>query len=97
MVTESVTVPIVTQEDLYKTLAVGTTKRHTARTDRNDRSSRGHTIFVLHFEQRNPDGSLVKGKLNIVDLAGSENVGKSDQSALTKCEGTQINLSLSHL
>jgi len=88
VITDCITVPIVTQEDMYKTLAIGTKKRHTAKTDQNQRSSRGHTIFVLNYLQTNPDDSTVKGRLNIVDLAGAEQVGKSQTvTKATKAEG----------
>jgi hypothetical protein len=72
VITGAVEEPIVTQEDLYRLLAIGLKNRHTSKTAKNDRSSRGHTIFALNYLQTNPDDSTVKGRLNVVDLAGSE-------------------------
>ena len=63
----------------------------------NSRSSRSHTIFVISYSQQTPDGRKQTGKLNIIDLAGSEKVGASDNSAENKAEGTKINMSLSQL
>lgn len=89
--------PIFTQEDLYKALRLGNNRRHVAATEMNERSSRSHSIFVISYEQTTPDGRKMSGKLNIVDLAGSEKVGRSENEANTKKEGNLINQSLSQL
>jgi len=97
VVINSVKKEIFTQEDLYKALALGNKRRHVASTQVNSRSSRSHTIFVISYQQQTPDGRKQTGKLNIIDLAGSEKVGASDNTSEAKAEGTKINMSLSQL
>jgi len=46
-------------------------------TNLNERSSRSHTIFVIEYTQKNPDGSVKQAQLNFVDLAGSERISKT--------------------
>ena len=44
----------------------------------NKQSSRSHSVFILHVEQKNmTDFSSKKGKMYLVDLAGSERINKS--------------------
>ena len=83
--------------DLYNAIGIGQRKRHVKATEKNDRSSRGHTILVINYHRKNEDKSEIKGKLNIVDLAGSERVGRSDNDAAAKAQGIMINKSLSTL
>ena len=66
----------------------------------NDFSSRSHTMFTIHIETQSKDSqqSIIKAKLNLCDLAGSEKIQND-----IKCEGDHfkelknINLSLSTL
>ena len=76
--------PIEDLTDLYTAIGVGQRKRHVKATEKNDRSSRGHTILVINYHRMNPDKSEVKGKLNIVDLAGSERVGRGNNDATAR-------------
>jgi hypothetical protein len=71
--------------------------RVTSPTAINDTSSRSHAIFTLHIVQTLENGTELSSKLNIVDLAGSENVGKSKASGIKLLEAQQINKSLSSL
>jgi len=50
--------------------------RHTASTNMNDVSSRSHAVFLITVEQMKTDRNkqIKVGKLNMVDLAGSESV-----------------------
>lgn len=79
-----------------------------ASTNMNDTSSRAHTIygFEFHIAKRGlVDGSdtftdleITKGKLRIIDLAGSEKFGATEgKGALRAQEGIQINKALSTL
>jgi Kinesin motor domain len=61
-------------------------------------SSRSHVIFRINFEVRdakNP-GKILQSVLNLIDLAGSENIGRSktEKDLKTKTEGVNINKSL---
>ena len=63
--------------DCFILLKRGERNRITRQTKSNINSSRSHTIFQLLIEsdQANQDGMLIRGKLNLCDLAGSEKIG----------------------
>ncbi|XP_046642595.1 kinesin-like protein KIF11 [Daphnia pulicaria] len=66
--------------EVYSILAKGSLKRQKAATLMNAHSSRSHTIFsiTVHIKENNDGEELMKiGKLNLVDLVGSENIGRS--------------------
>lgn len=81
---------------LKRTLA----RRSVKATNVNNRSSRSHLLFTIHF-----NGSLVKdanvstrsGGLRIVDLAGTESLDKSGSQGALLTEAQHINTSLSTL
>jgi len=58
----------------------GEKNRFTRQTKGNIHSSRSHTIFQLLIESNEPDhnGKILRGKLNLCDLAGSEKIGKEE-------------------
>ncbi|CAN1775497.1 Kinesin-like protein KIN-5B [Linum perenne] len=72
---------VYSANDIYSLLERGASKRRTADTLLNKRSSRSHSIFsiTVHIKEANiGDEELIKcGKLNLVDLAGSENISRS--------------------
>eukprot|EP00729_Bicosta_minor_P003033 gene3033-15424_t len=74
--------------------------RATSSTKMNDQSSRSHCLLVVYVTGTNlSTGVQSTGKLNLIDLAGSERVGKSgalDDAKRLK-EATNINKSLSSL
>lgn len=57
-------------------------KRHFARTNFNETSSRSHTVFGTNLEctQTYADGSVIvrRGELKLVDLAGNERATASE-------------------
>lgn len=94
------TVNISNEEEAINQLFIGDTNRSIAETPMNQASTRGHCIFTIYIEARQPGNALIKrSKLHLVDLAGSERIGKSGvswDSQIAK-EGVYINLSLHHL
>ena len=75
-------------------------------TNRNQQSSRSHTIFKIVCESRlreeflsstNDSGGVLVGQLSLVDLAGSESVRYTGAKGETLEEAKKINLSLSVL
>merc|ERR1719359_1876376 len=67
-------------------------------TDMNEESSRSHSIVQVKTVVRNKhDKREYFGKINLIDLAGSENVGKSGVSGDGLREAQNINKSLSAL
>jgi kinesin family protein C2/C3 len=66
--------------------------------DMNEHSSRSHSILTLTVRgENNKDGSTTCGKLHLIDLAGSERVGKTDATGDRLKEAQNINRSLSAL
>ncbi|CAD7931825.1 unnamed protein product [Amoebophrya sp. A120] len=77
--------------DADKNRAVGTT-------DMNEYSSRSHQIVTIKADNESLEtGSQYFGKIHLIDLAGSENVGKSGATGQTLKEAQNINKSLSAL
>ena len=75
-------------------------KRARAFTLFNSQSSRSHLIFPVHLEQNNisANGKLhLTSKIDMVDLAGSENLDQLLTTDPRHEEGVQINSSLTHL
>lgn len=70
---------------MLKTMDSGSMNRKVAFTGMNQRSSRSHSLFIIHVNQKNlKKDSSKQSKLYFVDLAGSEKVGK------TGCQGQQL-------
>ncbi|CCD14107.1 unnamed protein product, partial [Trypanosoma congolense IL3000] len=89
--------------DVYYLMERGTSIRATEMTRINELSSRSHAIFTLVVEtvERDPVNGSVSlcrtGKLNIVDLAGSEKVHQSGARGQRLEETRNINRSLHEL
>lgn len=70
-------------------------KRHFARTNFNETSSRSHTVFGTNMEctQTYSDGATIvkRGELKLVDLAGNERA-----SANEGVEGARVRIYTSH-
>jgi len=89
---------VQSKDEIYDILKRGSLKRQTATTLINACSSRSHTIFniTVCIKESSIDGAeLIKtGKLNMVDLAGSENIGRSGAQDKRAREAGNINQSL---
>lgn len=76
----------------------GSQNRKIAFTGMNERSSRSHSLFIVHISQKDlKKGSSKQAKLYFVDLAGSEKVGKTGVKGQQLEEAKNINKSLSSL
>lgn len=85
-------------EDMLKAMKIGNHNRTTAATNMNERSSRSHAIFQICIEMASVEKKTVKiGKLNLIDLAGSERQSKSGAVGDRLKEASKINKSLSAL
>lgn len=77
---------------------MGIRERQTAATNLNRHSSRSHTIFTIQVCTReltaNDEEIIRTGKLNLIDLAGSENINRSGATEMRAREAGTINKSL---
>ncbi|RLN93317.1 hypothetical protein BBJ28_00002117 [Nothophytophthora sp. Chile5] len=79
-------------------LARGNTQRATGSTLMNAESSRSHSVLTLTFVKKHlANGTKIKGRMVIVDLAGSEKTQKTAATGIRMEEAKYINRSLSAL
>lgn len=79
-------------------MKIGNKNRTTGATNMNERSSRSHAIFQIVIEMAETDKKGVKvGKLNLIDLAGSERQSKTGSTGDRLREAAKINKALSAL
>jgi len=72
--------------------------RSVCSTAMNQESSRSHLILTVMSEGENKmTGECFSGKLNLIDLAGSERINKSEVEGIALKEAQNINKSLSYL
>lgn len=84
--------------DMLKAMRIGNQNRTTAVTNMNEHSSRSHAIFQIHIEMAETEKKSVKvGKLNLIDLAGSERQSKTGAVGDRLKEASKINKALSTL
>ncbi|KAI5607647.1 kinesin-like protein kif7 isoform X1, partial [Silurus asotus] len=88
-------------DEVLSLLESGNTARHTGATQMNPHSSRSHTIFTMHMEQRrggsraaSRDSQILSSKFHFVDLAGSERILKTGNTGERLKESIQINSGL---
>ncbi|XP_043474477.1 kinesin-like protein KIF12 isoform X2 [Leptopilina heterotoma] len=85
-------------DDLLAVLEEGMRNRAVGSHNMNDHSSRSHTILTVHItsEQQMENGVFItrQGKINFVDLAGSEMTKKTHSEGKTLEEANNINKSL---
>ncbi|CAD7087996.1 unnamed protein product [Hermetia illucens] len=85
-------------EDMITVMNQGNKNRTVGFTNMNEHSSRSHAIFMIKIEMCETDSNTVKvGKLNLIDLAGSERQSKTGATAERLKEASKINLALSSL
>lgn len=85
-------------EDMLRVMTSGNKNRTVGFTNMNDHSSRSHAIFQICIEMINVEsGTLRVGKLNLIDLAGSERQSKTGAKADRLKEASKINKALSSL
>nr|XP_039251487.1 kinesin-like protein KIFC3 [Styela clava] len=85
-------------DDVNALFKLGHTNRKTASTNMNEHSSRSHAVLMVYVEGTNETTAVRSfGKLNLIDLAGSERVSKSGASGDRLKEAQNINKSLSAL
>ena len=63
----------------------------------NERSSRSHSVVTVYVKREREGRPASHSKLNLIDLAGSERVGKTHASGERLREAQHINKSLSAL
>lgn len=85
---------VYSPQEILSIIKEGATQRVTASTSLNAVSSRSHAVLTLIISQKLADNSEIISKLHLIDLAGSENVGKSEAQGVTLIEAQMINKSL---
>ncbi|KAI8334317.1 P-loop containing nucleoside triphosphate hydrolase protein [Chlamydoabsidia padenii] len=85
--------PIDTYSDFKRLFSAANKNRSTASTNLNAVSSRSHAILTLNVETSRV-GQTVVGKINLIDLAGSEDNRKSGNGKVRIAESAAINKSL---
>ncbi|KAK7793516.1 hypothetical protein R5R35_009502 [Gryllus longicercus] len=87
-------------KEIEHVMYVGNQNRSIGATNMNDHSSRSHAIFMITIEMSDTDSfkKIIRvGKLNLIDLAGSERQSKTGATGERLKEASKINLSLSAL
>lgn len=91
-------IEVLNTETVYSTMGRGTTNRAVGSHSMNLHSSRSH--LIVSMKARGVDkhnGVTSKGKLHLIDLAGSERISKTDAIGEQLKEAQAINNSLSAL
>lgn len=85
-------------DEMVNVMNQGNKNRTIGKTNMNEHSSRSHAIFMIKIEMCDLETNRVKvGKLNLIDLAGSERQSKTGATAERLKEASKINRALSSL
>lgn len=89
-------VPVKSMSEFHEALSCGVERRKVAHTGLNDVSSRSHGVLVISVSTPCGDGSgtVVSGKLNLIDLAGNEDNRRTFNEGVRLQESAKINQSL---
>ncbi|CCH42814.1 Kinesin-like protein [Wickerhamomyces ciferrii] len=98
IVTDLTSIELKTPEMVKEVLNKALKNRSIASTKANERSSRSHSVFTINIKGFNKEtNEHIEGKLNLIDLAGSERLSHSQASGDRLKETQAINKSLSCL
>ncbi|KAG5022523.1 hypothetical protein JHK82_018432 [Glycine max] len=89
-------VSINTMSEFQDVFSCGVQRRKVAHTGLNDVSSRSHGVLVISVSTPSADGTgtVVCGKLNLIDLAGNEDNRRTCNEGIRLQESAKINQSL---
>ncbi|KAK9837800.1 hypothetical protein WJX74_005282 [Apatococcus lobatus] len=97
-VPDAIQVEVTCTEDVLSVMDLGQSNRAVAETKMNERSSRSHSVLTIIVDgHSHVTGGRTHGCLHLIDLAGSERVGKSEATGDRLEEAKHINKSLSAL
>ncbi|KAL6610337.1 hypothetical protein ACP70R_040306 [Stipagrostis hirtigluma subsp. patula] len=82
-------VPVRSMEEFQELYSIGVQRRKVAHTGLNDASSRSHAVLSIRVST-----DAVKGKINLIDLAGSEDNRRTFNEGIRLQESAKINQSL---
>mmetsp|Transcript_19109 Transcript_19109/g.35482 ORF Transcript_19109/g.35482 Transcript_19109/m.35482 type:complete len:1048 (+) Transcript_19109:45-3188(+) len=85
-------------DDVEELMQLASSNRSTASNNVNEHSSRSHLVLSVKVSGTNrANGTVINGKLNLIDLAGSERLKNTSASGQRLKEAQNINKSLSAL
>ncbi|XP_039800684.1 kinesin-like protein KIN-10C isoform X2 [Panicum virgatum] len=82
-------VPVRSMEEFQELYSIGVQRRKVAHTGMNDVSSRSHAVLSIRVS-----ADVVKGRINLIDLAGSEDNRRTFNEGIRLQESAKINQSL---
>jgi len=86
--------------ELFEVLLRGISQRQVGETKMNTVSSRSHSVFTINIKKqitRGTSNTISSSKLNLIDLAGSENQKQAETQGERFKEAININTSLLEL
>lgn len=73
-------------EEILRLIRIASNGKMTRATHHNASSSRSHTIYQIKFDGKTSYGEDMRGKLSVIDLAGSERANLESYSAKSQSE-----------
>ncbi|EFJ12333.1 hypothetical protein SELMODRAFT_124154 [Selaginella moellendorffii] len=97
-VPNAIMLAVTSTVDVLELMKSGEKNRAIGATALNERSSRSHSVLTIHVQGKDlVTGTILRGCLHLIDLAGSERVNKSEATGDRLKEAQHINKSLSAL